>query len=259
MRRSRALACAGWATLAFLYLPILLIIVFSFNESRYAAHWTGFTLKWYVSLFENASILRAARNSLVVGTLSSLLSTALAVMAAVALGRFRWERKGLWESFFVLPVVVPELMMAVGFLLLFGLFRLPFGLLTLVLGHTTLNLPIVWLIVRARLLKLDPRLEEAATDLGATPWTAFWRVTFPLLLPAVVGGAVMAFAISLDDFVISFFVAGPESTTLPVQIYSMLKFSISPEVGALSALLFLASMLLVALAWLLQDKEATYA
>ncbi|MEK7747117.1 MAG: ABC transporter permease subunit, partial [Elusimicrobiota bacterium] len=125
-----------------------------------------------------------------------------------------------------------------------------------ILAHTTLNIPIVWLIVRARLKKLDPRLEEAAMDLGATRWMAFRRVTLPLLMPGVLGGALMAFAISLDDFVISFFTAGPNSTTLPIQIYSMLKFSISPEVNALSTVLFAASMSLVLAAWLLQGKDA---
>lgn len=258
MRSGKLLAAAGWATLLFLYIPILVVLVFSFNASQYGAQWGGFTWEWYARLARNQNILRAAWNSLLIGVVSSVLATLLGTMAALAVERFRWARPELWEGFFFIPIVVPELMMAIGFLLLFGVFGFPFGLTTLLLGHTTLNLPIVWLIVRARLKKLDPRLEEAALDLGATPWTAFWRVTFPLLSPAIMGGALTAFAISIDDFVISFFVAGPNSTTLPIQIYSMLKFSISPEVNALSAVLFLASMVLVGAAHFLQDKKEGY-
>jgi spermidine/putrescine transport system permease protein len=259
LRGLRLLRGASIATLLFLYLPIFFIMAFSFNSSRYGAHWAGFTWQWYARMFANEAILRATLNSLIVALSSSLLSVVLAVPAAVALERFSFKRAGLWEAALFLPVVIPELMMAVGFLLLFGLLHLRFGLWTLILGHTTLNLPIVWLIVRSRLKKLDSRLEEAAMDLGATPWTAFWKVTFPLLLPAVLGGTIMAFAVSLDDFVISFFVVGPDSTTLPIQIYSMLKFSISPEVGALSTALFLVSMSLVIGAWKLLDRREFHA
>jgi spermidine/putrescine transport system permease protein len=265
MKRVPWLALASALTLLFLYLPIFILAAFSFNASRYTAHWTGFTWHWYASLLENEDILRATLNSLVIAGASSLAATALATSAAVALGRFSWERKGLWEALLFLPLVIPELMMGIGFLIFFGLLGLErldsshflgANLVKLILAHTTLNIPIVWLIVRARLKKLDPRLEEAAMDLGATRWMAFRRVTLPLLMPGVLGGALMAFAISLDDFVISFFTAGPNSTTLPIQIYSMLKFSISPEVNALSTVLFAASMSLVFAAWLLQGRDA---
>ena len=268
MKRVSWLALASALTLLFLYLPIFILAAFSFNASRYTAHWTGFTWHWYASLLENEDILRATANSLAIASASSLLATTLATAAAVALGRFPWERKGLWEALLFMPLVIPELMMAIGFLLFFGLLGLErldsshllgANLLKLTLAHTTLNIPIVWLIVRARLKKLDPRLEEAAMDLGATRWMAFWRVTFPLLMPGILGGALMAFAVSLDDFVISFFTAGPNSTTLPIQIYSMLKFSISPEVNALSTMLFAASMSLVLAAWLLQDRTDVHA
>lgn len=268
MKKSPWLALASAATLLFLYLPIFILVVFSFNASRYTAHWTGFTWHWYATLLRNEDILRATLNSLVIASVSSLAATALATAAAVALGRFHWEQKELWESLLFLPLVIPELMMGIGFLLFFGLLGLErldsspvpgANLVKLALAHTTLNIPIVWLIVRARLKKLDPRLEEAAMDLGASRWMAFWRVTLPLLMPGILGGALMAFAISLDDFVISFFSAGPNSTTLPIQIYSMLKFSISPEVNALSTVLFAASMSLVLGAWLLQDRKDAHA
>ncbi|HVE13763.1 MAG TPA: ABC transporter permease [Elusimicrobiota bacterium] len=256
MKRSPALAAAGVATLVFLYLPILILIVFSFNASRYGAAWHGFTLDWYRRLLENKSILASTENSLLIASCACVLSTLLGTLAAVAQGRFAWKRLGLLEGMFFLPIVIPELMMAIGFLLFFGLIGLRQGLGTLIVAHTTFDVPIVWLVVRARLKKLDPRLEDAAMDLGATRWMAFRKVTLPLLAPAILGGALMAFAISLDDFFISFFVSGPESTTLPVQIYSMLKFSIDPQVNALSAALFVASMSLVVLAWVLQGGES---
>ncbi|MBI5243969.1 MAG: ABC transporter permease [Elusimicrobia bacterium] len=251
-----ALALASLATLAFIYLPLLSLIVFSFNASKFNARWTGLSLRWYVQMLGNSDMRQATLNSVIVGAASSVFSTALAAMGAVALERFPWRRKPMWEAFFFLPVVIPELMMAVGFLLLFNVFPAEMGLAKLILGHTTLNLPIVWLIIRARLKKLDPRLEEAAMDLGATRAMAFYKITLPLLAPAVLGGALMAFAISLDDFFISFFVSDFQSVTLPVYIYSLLRFNLSPEVNALSTALFVASMLLVALAFLLQGKEA---
>jgi len=251
-----ALLLSSLATLAFIYLPLLVLIVFSFNASKFNARWEGLSLRWYVQMLGNSDMRSATLNSLVVGVISSALATALAAMGALALERFHWKRKSLWEAFFFLPVVIPELMMAVGFLLLFNLVPSDLGLTKLVLAHTTLNLPIIWLIIRARLKKLDPRLEEAAMDLGATRAMAFYKVTLPLLAPAIVGGALMAFAVSLDDFFISFFVSDSASVTLPVYIYSLLRFNLSPEVNALSTALFVVSMLLVAVAFLLQGKEA---
>lgn len=250
------LRAVSLATLAFIYLPLFVLIAFSFNASKFNARWEGLSVRWYVQMLANSDMRAATLNSLLVGVASSALATVLAAMGALALERFHWRRKSLWEAFFFLPVVIPELMMAVGFLLLFNLFPAEMGLSKLILAHTTLNLPIVWLIIRARLKKLDPRLEEAAMDLGATRAKAFLKVTLPLLAPAVVGGALMAFAISLDDFFISFFVSDPQSVTLPVYIYSLLRFNLSPEVNALSTALFAVSMALVALAFVLQGKEA---
>ena len=256
MKRIPWLAWVSAGVLMFLYLPMILLVIFSFNASKYGASWEGFTLSWYTRLFERQDIMRSSWNSLIVASFSSVLATWLGTMAAMSLERFRWKRKGWCEGFLYLPLVVPELMMAVGLLLFFSMVRLPLGRTTLVLSHTAFNLPIVWMIVAARLKKLDPRLEEAAVDLGATPWMAFRHVTFPLLLPAILGGLLMSFVISLDDFVISFFMSGPESSTLPVQIYSMLRFAITPEVHALSSLLMMASMILVVIAWFFQEEMA---
>lgn len=255
MRRARWLPVVGWTTLAFLYLPLVVLIVFSFDASRYGASWDGFTWRWYSDLFHDHKILSSTWNSLFVAVLSSAAATVLATLAVVGRGRGGSAAARLKDAFFGLPLLVPELMLAVGFLLFFGTLKTDLGLWALVISHTTLNLPLVWLIVKARHEKIDARLEDAAVDLGATRWQAFLKVTLPLLMPAVAAGALMSFVTSLDCFLISFFVAGPETTTLPIQIYSMLKFSISPEVNALSTLLFAASFVLVAAAWLLQGGD----
>jgi spermidine/putrescine transport system permease protein len=255
-RPSGALVAASAATLLFIYFPLFALAAFSFNESKFCSSWTGFSLRWYASMIDDPGIRDAAFNSLWAALASGVLSTVLATLAAISLERFPWRRKEAWEACFFLPVVIPELMMAVGFLLLFNAFPGEMGLSKIIVGHTTLNLPVVWLIVRARLKKLDPRLEEAAMDLGATRWMALRRVTLPLLAPAVFGGALTAFAISLDDFFISFFVADSGALTLPVFIYSMLRFNLSPEVNALSTALFGASVALVVLAFLLQGRDA---
>jgi spermidine/putrescine transport system permease protein len=159
------------------------------------------------------------------------------------------------EGALVLPLVIPEVMMGVALMMFFVLIRLPLSLLTVTIGHAAFNLPIVVLMVRARLHKLDPALVEAARDLGATPWQAFRRVTLPLLMPAILGSVLMAFAVSLDDFIVTFFTAGPGSTTLPLKVYSMVRSGVSPEINALSAILVVVSMALIALALLLQRAE----
>lgn len=255
MRRLPLLPIMGWATLAFLYVPLLVLVAFSFNSSKYGASWTGFTWGWYAKLFADRKIISSTWNSLVIAAVSTVLATILGTLAAVARSRSGTMATRAKDAFFFVPLLIPELMLAVGFLLFFGMFKTDLGLSALIISHTTLNLPIVWLIVKARLEKIDPRLEDAAVDLGATRWVALLKVTLPLLMPAVAAGGLMAFVISIDCFLISFFVAGPDTTTLPIQIYSMLKFAISPEVNALSTLLFLGSLVLVVAAWALQGGE----
>ena len=252
----RTLSSVSWLTLGFLYAPLFVLVLFSFNDSRYGGSWHGFTWRWYAELFADEEILGSALNSLLVAAVSTALAVTFGTAAAVARDPRRKKSFGLGDGLLYLPLIIPELMLAVGFLLFFGVLRWELGLASLIAAHTTLNLPIVWLIVWARLEKLDPRLEDAALDLGATRWIAFWKVTLPLLMPSVVAGGLMAFVISLDCFVLSFFVSGPEATTLPIQIYSMLKFAISPEVNALSTILFVACVALVIVAWLLQGGES---
>lgn len=240
--------------LAFLYLPIAVLIVFSFNDSRLSAVWQGFTVRWYRVLLTDDALLAAIGNSLVVALWSTAIATILGLLAAVSLERLSTARRRLVETTLLVPLVIPEIMMGVALMLFFVMAKIPLGLLTIAIGHAAMNVPIVMVIVRARLRKLDPRLEEAARDLGATPWQAFRRVTLPLLVPSIIGAVLMAFTISLDDFIVAFFTAGPGSTTLPLKVYSMVKSGVSPAINALSAVLVVVSMMLIALSLWFQRK-----
>ncbi|MEW6543219.1 MAG: ABC transporter permease [Nitrospirota bacterium] len=253
-RRHRWLLAASAADLLFLYAPIAVLIVFSFNGSRLSAVWQGATLEWYRLLVQDEALLAAVRNSLAVGTVSTVVATLLGLSAAVGLERLPLRGQRLVEGAMLFPLVVPEIMMGVALMLFFILVKLPLGLATVMIGHAAFNVPVVMVIVRARLRKLDPALEEAARDLGATPWQAFRRVTLPLLAPAVLGAVLMAFTVSLDDFIVTFFTAGPGSTTLPLKVYSMVKSGVSPEINALSAVLVLLSMGLIGVSLALQRR-----
>ncbi len=255
MTRNRPwLAAASLADLLFLYTPIVILIIFSFNDSRLSARWQGFSLQWYAKLFSNEALLSSALNSLIVATVSTTVATVLGVLTALALEGRSFRGQAAFESVLLLPIVIPEIMMGVAMLLFFVMIGLSLSLLTIIIAHTIFSFPVVALIVRARLRKLDPRLEEAALDLGATRWHAFRRITLPLLMPGIIGAALMAFTLSLDDFIISFFLAGVGSTTLPVKVYGMLKTAVTPEVNALSAVLVVVSMVLVALATWIQRR-----
>jgi len=241
-------------SLAFLYMPIVVLVVFSFNASRLSAAWVGFSWQWYRALWHDEALFAATANSLLVAVLSTGLVVLLGVPAAMGLERMRGRGRRALEAVFVLPLVLPEVMMGVALLLLFVMLQWPLSLATVVIGHAAFNLPVVIVLVRARLHKLDPRLEEAARDLGASAWQTFGRVIWPLIRPAVLGAALLAFTISLDDFIVTFFVAGPGSTTVPLKVYSMIKSGISPEINALSSVLVLSSMGLVGLSLLFQRR-----
>ncbi len=251
-RQSGWLLSASVANLLFLYLPIAVLIVFSFNDSRLSAIWQGFTFRWYRTLVTDDALMAAARNSLVVGISSTIIATLLGVSAAIGMGRLPLRRQYVIDGAMVLPLVIPEIMMGVALMLFFVIISLPLGLASITIGHAAMNVPVVIVILQARLRKLDPRLEEAARDLGATPWQAFRRVTLPLLVPAILGAVLMAFTISLDDFIVAFFTAGPGSTTLPLKVYSMVKSGVSPEINALSAVLVLISIGLIGVSLRLQ-------
>ncbi len=253
-RKHTWLLSASVANLVFLYAPIVVLILFSFNASRLSATWQGFTLEWYRLLLEDEALRLSVQNSLVVAVVSTVVATGLGVCAAVGLERHPFRGREVVEGAMLLPLVIPEIMMGVSLMLFFLLVKLPLSLITVAIGHAAFNVPIVLVIVRARLRKLDPSLEEAARDLGATPWQAFRRVTWPLLMPAVAGSVLLAFTVSLDDFIVTFFTAGPGSTTLPLYVYSMVKSGVTPTINALSAILVLVSMALIGASLALQRR-----
>ncbi len=244
----RAALLAGFL---FLYAPIALLVVYSFNASRLVTVWGGFSTRWYGALLANEQMLASAATSLKVAALSAALSTVLALMAAVALERFgRFGGRTLFVGALFAPIVMPEIVLGLSLLLVFVALDLPRGFWTVVAAHTTFSLGFATVAIRARLATLDRSLEEAAQDLGATPLAAFAHVAVPQLLPAIAGAYAMAFILSLDDLVIASFTSGPGSTTLPMRIYSQVRLGVSPEINAASTLLLaFGSLALGALAF----------
>ncbi len=238
----------------FLYAPIVLLILFSFNASRFPTNWTGFTFDWYRKLFDNYAIALALKNSLIVSLSSTVISTIIGTMVSIAMERYRFKAKTSFDAVLFLPIIIPDIAMAIMLLAFFVLLKVQLGLTTIIVSHVAFNISFVAVIVRARMASIDSTFEEAAGDLYANEWQAFWRVTFPLLIPGILGGALFAFTLSLDDYVITFFTSGPGSTTLPVRIYSMVKRGITPETNALSTLMLLASATLLPLSLWLQGK-----
>ena len=247
---------AGYAGLFyfFLYAPIIVLVIFSFNASRFPTNWTGFTFDWYIKLFGNRLIGAALKNTLIVSITSTIISTFLGTMIAVAIERYRFRKKAAVNALLFLPVIIPDIAMAIMLLAFFVLIKMNLGLTTIIIAHVAFNISFVAIIVRARMASIGFTLEEAAGDLYANEWQAFWRVTFPLLLPGILAGALFAFTLSLDDYVISNFTSGPGSTTLPIRIVGMIRKNITPEINAVSTLMLLASMLLVPLSLRLQRR-----
>jgi spermidine/putrescine transport system permease protein len=242
----------AWITFAFLYAPILILILYSFNASRLAYNWRGLTLHWYVDLFHNQAIGAALKNSLIVALTSTAISTVFGTMAALVMERYEFWGKLPFDALLYLPIIIPDVAMAVMLLMFFVLAHIQLGLMTIIISHVAFNISFVAVVVRARLAQFDLTVEEAANDLYADNLQTFRRVTLPLLMPGILGGALLAFTLSLDDFVITFFTAGPGSTTLPLRIYSMVKLGVTPEVNALSSMMILVSMVLVFISYLLQ-------
>jgi spermidine/putrescine transport system permease protein len=238
----------------FLYLPIIILVVYSFNDNRSVSVWTGFTTRWYAELLGDRALLSALRVSLWVAVWSTVISTVMGTLAALALERYRFRGRLTFDATLYLPVIIPDIVMALSALLFFVIVAVPLSRYTILITHVAFNIAFVAVVVRARLAEMDSSLEEAAADLGADSWTTFRRITLPLLMPGIVSGALLAFTLSLDDFVITFFVAGPGATTLPVRVYSMIKFGVTPEVNAISTLMLLGSTVLVVISLLLQRK-----
>jgi spermidine/putrescine transport system permease protein len=243
--RSPWLWAAAILAYAFLYLPLLIVVAYSFNNSRLNAEWVGFTLDWYRTLFQDEQMLKAAGNSLVIGLVASFVSTVLGTMAGVAMHRHRLR---VLPVLVVAPIAIPEILMGVSLLIFFVLLNFTLGLLSVALAHIAFCIGFVAIVVRARLAGMDETLTEAARDCGASALDAFRYVTLPLIMPGVIAGALMAFTLSIDDFVITFFTAGAGTITLPLQIYSMIKIAVTPEVNAVSTLLMLVSLLLIVVA-----------
>ena len=253
--RYPSLTVLMWLFFAFLYIPIIVLVVLSFNQNQTATIWTNFSLDWYKVVLENPNIVRAAQNSLIVASISTLVSTTLATMAAVGMAGKKLKGANAFNGLVGLPLLVPEIVTAVASLLFFLAIGLELGLTTVIIAHVVFCIPFAYLPIRARLEGLDPALLEAASDLYARPWQGFVRVTLPLLLPGIVSGAMLAFITSMDDFVITFFVAGAGATTLPVYIFGMIRTGISPEVNAISTLLFAASLVIVMVSFFIGQKK----
>ncbi|MCC6188840.1 MAG: ABC transporter permease [Anaerolineales bacterium] len=241
----------------FLYLPVLILIIFSFNSTRSVAVFSDFSTEWYLRLAANGELLQAARNSLLIGLVATAGSTAIGTLTALAMDRYRFRLRTVFDANLYLPIVIPEIVMGIALLLFFnqGLFpllarlgvRASTGLITITLAHIAFDIPFVYVIVRARLADFDRTLEEAAQDLGADEWRTFTRVTLPLLMPGIIGGALMAFTLSLDDYLITAFTKGVGSQTMPLYIYSLVRKGVTPEINALSTALLIGSMGLVGL------------
>ncbi|WP_428650529.1 ABC transporter permease [Roseibium sp.] len=244
------------ALFGFLYVPIAVLVMLSFNESGLPTAWSGFSTKWYLELAGNGDILGAAWNTLVVGVSATLLSTVLGTMLAIGMETRRRKSSGL-EALVFAPMVIPDIVLAVALLSFFSKLNVTLGLHTIIISHVIFDLAFVCSIVRARLKHFDYSIVEASRDLGGSAWTTFWWVTFPVLLPAIIAGGLLAFTLSVDEFIIAFFTAGAgrSSITLPIQIYSMIRFGITPEINALATIVMAVSTIVLLLSqWLNKDN-----
>lgn len=243
MPKTSLLKVPFWLTYVFLYLPILVVVILSFNDSESLFVWKGFSLRWYQELFADSAVMAGLRNTVIVATTATLLATVLGTLMAV--GIHRYTKGGLVRAFAVAPALLPDLLLGIGILSVFSLLGLTLGLHSVIMAHTVFAMAFVTAIVLARLAHLDPSLEEASRDLGATAGRTFFRVTLPQLAPGIVAGALLAFTLSLDEFVIAFFTSAPTTPTLPITIYSMVRFGVTPEINALATVLLLVSVVTV--------------
>ncbi len=247
-------------TFVFLYAPIVTLVAFSFNDSRRNIVWRGFTTKYYEKAFANEGLVEAFVNSISIAVMSTAVATVLGTLTAIVLWRFRFPLKPLWEGVVVLPIVIPEICLGVAMLVFFNNIGWPrdlpwpLNLSQITIAHVSFSFPFVAVVVRARLAGFNRELEEAARDLGATEWRVFWDVLIPYLRPGLMAGALLAFTLSLDDFVITFFTSGPDTVTFPVKVYSMVRFSVTPEVNAASTILIGMTVVLTVLALWLQNR-----
>ena len=258
----------GWMKLAlffsfvFLYTPLIILVIFSFNDSRRNVVWRGFTTKYYVKAWNNDGLIEAFTNSLTIAFFSTIISTLLGAMVALMLWRFRFPFKAGFEGAMSLPIVIPEICMGVAMMAFFARIGWPSGLVwplnlgAITIAHISFSFPFVAMIVRARLSNFNREFEEAAKDLGASEWRLFCDIMIPYMKPGLLAGALLAFTLSLDDFVITFFTSGPETVTFPVKIYSMVRFSVTPEVNAASTVLIAITLLITTIGLWLHHRSS---
>ena len=245
--------------MAITYLPLIMVVIFSFNDSKLTVSWKGFTLSWYQELFHDAALIEALKNSLILGGVSCLVAAVIGTLGAIGMVRVNYKSKGMMEYLSTAPIMVPEIILGMVFMAFFSLLNLPFGMLTLVLAHSAFCIPYVYMMVKARLVGIDKSLEEAAMDLGASPRRIFWDITLPLIMPAVLSGCVLAFAMSFDDVVISIFVNGPKLTTLPIKVYTQIRTGVTPEINALcTVMLAFTVMILLVYSLIKRIKKKEY-
>lgn len=245
----RALAAVLAAVFAFLYVPIAVVVALSFNEGGLPTVWSGFSLKWYGALAGNRQILAAALNTLIVALVSTAIATLLGTLLAIGVETRRRRGRAL-EALIFAPMIIPDIVLAIALLSFFSMLNVAMGLHTIVLAHVVFNIAFVCAVVRARLKSFDWSIVEASSDLGASAFTTFRRVTLPVIAPAVIAGALLAFTLSVDEFIIAFFTAGAgrSSTTLPMQIYSMIRFGVTPEINALATIVIAVSVVAITIA-----------
>jgi spermidine/putrescine transport system permease protein len=260
---TRTLWMRSWVTgvLVFLYAPLVVLVIFSFNDSKRNVVWRGFTTKYYEKALSNDTLVEALINSLTIAALATIASLVIGAMAAVMLWRFRFPFKGAVDGTISLPIIVPEICLGVAMLIFFAWIEWPNNLIwplnlgAITIAHITFCFPFVTMVVRSRLASFNKEEEEAAKDLGASDWQAFRDVLLPHMRPSLVAGALLSFTLSLDDFVITFFTSGPDTITFPVKVYSMVRFSVTPEVNAASTLLIVLTVVLTAIALRLQGAK----
>jgi spermidine/putrescine transport system permease protein len=241
LRTPRSIMAVTVLVYAFLHLPLLVLMAFSFNDSKFSVDWQGFTLAWYQRLLERSDIMRGLKASLIVGVASTVISALLGTLLALALARHRFRGRTALEGFLYVPIVTPEIVVGISLLILFALFKIPLGLTTITIAHVAFSVSFVVIVVLARLEGMDGTLEEAAMILGADEVTTFWKVTVPQLWPGILSGALLAFTMSFDDFLITSFVSGSGSSTLPIVVYGMVRRNVEPSINAISTIILLVT------------------
>ncbi len=256
IKKSKVPGVLTWGTLLFFYLPIFLLILNSFNNSRTGGGWGGFTFQWYVKLFQTREIWHALQNTLIVAVVSTLVSIVIGTTAAIALHRYKGRLQNMHYFLVYTPLVVPEILLGISLLLFFVALKVELGIGTVIIAHITFCLSYVTMAVLSHLQDFDMAILEAARDLGANTWTMTWQVLIPNILPGIVAGGLLAFTLSVDDFVISFFVAGPGATTLPIHIYSMIRRGSMPLINALSTVLLAVTFLAILIYQIINRRKA---